>query len=290
MFHFFKKKLSLGSQMKNGAPDPAAEFLQKYETEEQELTVLLKEVTKGGAVDGDFLFPVVSFLAYIDPESGRAVRERGFLCWVVRRSSSKDKHHFQDYGIYTVLVRKMKPDVLNPLGKPFKNRYYIVKILRKQGKEPQLEAIREEYLKPVSIRNEAGTFHLNRHYDWFEGQINWLEQTENVLLDTDSDGNTAASALETLRLLLADAENWDRKLREYAASELTGLANDWQDTEDAPEITEAEFARRIGCPRFHISSCGTFEAEYDDDDLFFGHWIVVRGNADGGLAGADIEG
>lgn len=64
----------------------------------------------------------------------------------------------------------------------------------------------QEYLKPISVRDEAGTFHLNRHYDWFEGQLSWLGHTEEVLLDTDGDGNTAASALETLRLLLADGE------------------------------------------------------------------------------------
>lgn len=290
MFHFIKKAFSSKAQGKEAASNPAAEFLQDYETEEQELTVLLKEFTKGGAIRGDFLFPAVSFLAYLNRESGQAVRENGTLCWMIPRSSGNYKHHFQDYGICTVLVRKIRPDILNPLGKPFKNRYYVVKILRKHVKEPQLEAIREEYLKPASIQDEAGTFHLNRHYSWFEGEINWMGTKQEALLDTDGDSNTAASALGTLRLLLSDTQSWDQRLREYAARELTGLANDWQDGEDAPEITETEFAARIKGPRFHISDQGTFEAEYSDDDLFFGHWIVVRGTADGEITDADIEG
>ncbi len=82
MFHFIKKAFSSKAQGKEAASNPAAEFLQDYETEEQELTVLLKEFTKGGAIRGDFLFPAVSFLAYLDRESGQAVRENGTLCWI----------------------------------------------------------------------------------------------------------------------------------------------------------------------------------------------------------------
>ena len=54
MFHFIKKAFSSKAQGKEAASNPAAEFLQDYETEEQELTVLLKEFTKGGAIRGDF--------------------------------------------------------------------------------------------------------------------------------------------------------------------------------------------------------------------------------------------
>ncbi len=110
MFHLLKS-ISSGKKGKEAESDPAAEFLKDYETEEQELTVLLKEFTKGGAVRGDYLFPAVSFLAYTDPESGRAVRESGTLCWMIQRSSANYKYNFKDYAICTVLVRKMKPDI-----------------------------------------------------------------------------------------------------------------------------------------------------------------------------------
>lgn len=286
MLRFLKKDKNL----KNTFSDPVVEFLQDYETEEQELTILLKEFTKGGMVRGDFIFPVVSFLAYIDRETGKAVQDRGTLCWVTRRSFGHNKHNFKDYGIYTVLVRKLRPDILNPLGKPFKNRFHLIKILQKNVKEPQLEAIRNEYLRPVSIQDEAGIFHLNRQYDWFEGEINWQGNTERVLLDTDENQDTANFALKTLHLLLSDPEKWDRMLRKYAADKLTGLANDWQSDEATPEITKKDFEDRIGNPAFHFDHYGCFEAEYNDDDMFFGHWIVVHGNSDGEITDANIEG
>lgn len=75
--------------------------------------------------------------------------------------------------------------VENFLGKPYKNRYYIVKIIRKNLKDPRLEAIRTEYLKPVSIEYKAGTFSLDRKYGWFEGNIDWLGSSQRVLLDKD---------------------------------------------------------------------------------------------------------
>lgn len=272
--------------------NPAEKFLANYETEEQELIILLKDFTKGGAVEGDFLFPSVRFLACIDRESGNAVQKEGVLSWVIQRSSNNYIHDFNDYGIYKVLVRQLKAGTLNPLGKPmdYQNRYYIVKILQKDVKESQLEAIREEYLKPVSIQDELGTFSLNRQYDWFEGEIDWLGSTERVLLDQDDDSDTANTALQTLHMLTSDAPKWDKTLRDYAAEQLTDLANDWQDGEGEDTITKESFAERIGTPSFHISSDGSFEAEYEDDDMFYGHWIVVYGNADGELDDANIEG
>lgn len=275
---------------KEAEADPVVQFLEDYEAEEQELTVLLEKFTKGGRIQEDFLFPAVSFLAYVDKESGRAVREKGTLCWVIRRYSNNYIHKFMDYGIYRVLVRRMKPGVLNPLGKPYKNRYYIVKVLEKQVRESQLEKIRTEYLKPVSIKDSLGEFKLDRKYDRFEGEINWMGSLENVSLKKDEDTDTAKQALKTLHMLMSDMAEWDHKLREYAAGELTGLSNDWREDEEASNITKEEFAERIGCPSFYIDSKGDFEATYMDDDMFAGHWIVVYGMANGVLTDAGIEG
>lgn len=275
---------------KEAETDPDVQFLEDYEAEEQELTVLLKEFTKGGMVQGEFLFPAVSFLAYIDKESGRAIREKGTLCWVMRRSSNNYIHKFRDYGIYRVLVKRTKPGVLNPLGEPYRNRYYIVKVLEKDVREPQLEKIRTEYLKPVSIKDSLGEFKLDRKYDWFEGEINWMGSVERVSLKKDEDTDTARRALKTLHMLMSDMAEWDRKFREYAAGELTELSNDWREDGETSDITKEEFSERIGNPSFYIDNEGDFEVTYMDDDMFAGHWIVVYGTSNGMLTDAGIEG
>ena len=270
--------------------NPAEKYLQEFETTEEEMTVLLKDFSKGGMVKGDFLFPIIWFIAYIDNKSGEVVQEKGTLCWVVPYPSKNYIHEFKDYEICRVLVRKNRPDVLNLAGKPYDHRrYHIVKIIKRNMAEPRLEAIREKYLTPVSIEDRAGTFCLNRKYEWFEGPIDWLGTPMEIILDKDSDSDTAEKALQTLHLFLDDAEKWDKILRDYAAQQLTELANDWRQ-EDDPEITEEEFSKRIGAPKFHIDDKGDFEAEYEDDDMFYGHWVVVYGDKDGTLEEAKIEG
>lgn len=148
----------------------------------------------------------------------------------------------------------------------------------------------EEKMKPVFIRDSLGEFKLDRRYGWFEGQISWLGNTEDVTLNKDEDTDTAEQALRTLHMLMSDPEKWDRKLREYAAGELTELANDWREEDETPEITKEEFAERIGSPSFTINNTGDFEAVYNDDDMFAGHWIVVYGTAGAELTEANIEG
>lgn len=141
----------------------------------------------------------------------------------------------------------------------------------------------------VVVEDEFGTFYLNREYGWFDGQINWMGSMKEILLDKDEEGETADAARKTLHILMQDTEGWDSRLRSYAAGELTELANDWRE-EDTPEIKEESFVERIGIPAIHIDNKGSFEAVYDDDGMFAGHWIVVRMNEKGEPEDADIEG
>ena len=139
------------------------------------------------------------------------------------------------------------------------------------------------------IKDSFGTFYFNREYGWFAGQVSWMGNMEEILLDKDEEGETADAALQTLHILMQDTANWDIRLRSYAARELTELANDWRE-ENIPEIKEKDFAERIGIPSIHIDNKGSFEAVYDDDGMFAGHWIVVGVNDKGEPEDADIEG
>lgn len=269
--------------------DPVNKYLREFEASVEEITVLLKDASKIGLQNGDILFPGIHFIAYIDNKSGEVVQEKGTLDWVIPNFSGDYIFPFEDYDICRVLVRKCRPDVLNPGGKPYKNRYHVVELLRKNVAEPRLEAIRKKYLTPVSIEDSAGTFRLDRKYNWFEGQIDWQGSPRKILLDKDSNSDTADRALQTLHLFLEDVEKWDQNLRDYAARQLTELANDWRQ-ENIPMITQKAFAKRIGLPEFWIHKDGSFEVEYEDDNMFYGHWVVVYGDANGELKEATIEG
>jgi hypothetical protein len=82
-----------------------------------------------------------------------------------------------------------------------------------------------------------------------------------------------------------------------AAQKLTAQANEWladnDQTDRDPEkdpITEDEFARRILLTEFTVSPGGRFTAWYEDDDMFWGHVVMVDGTLKKGPIGADMQG
>ncbi len=93
----------------------------------------------------------------------------------------------------------------------------------------------------------------------------------------------------------------------FAAEQLTELANDWlADREDFDEdneydendennndeslITKETFAERIWIGEIVIFPNGDYEVYYNDDDMFWGHVIIVGGNIKTGIEDALIAG
>ena len=86
-------------------------------------------------------------------------------------------------------------------------------------------------------------------------------------------------------------------MRELAAKNLTGLANNWlsqeEETPRNPEtdpITEEELARRISLTSLSVTSGGSFTAWFDCDEMFTDHAVTVYGSLKKGLKTANIEG
>lgn len=284
-------------------------YYSEFCSEEKEMIVLVKESCNGAAVQGDFLTPSVRFVASIDPRSNEFKQEEGILSWIIPR---KHKEHdwgfpFEKMNIYKVCVRKCYERELDEYQSEIVNRrFFVVKILEHIESEPRLNPIREAYLKPVYIDDEVlGRFTLDREYQWFEGNMDWMGNTISVLLETDEDNDsTAECAFTTLKNVASDIWNWNGKIRKYAAEELTELANEWNEEEydedeedDEAEndetgraITEEDFAKRIEIDSIHFHSDGSFEITCNDDDMFFGHWVVVYVDEQGIFERADMEG
>ena len=100
-----------------------------------------------------------------------------------------------------------------------------------------------------------------------------------------------------MKKLLADQEAWDKSLRAMAAQKLAAQANEWladndqtnRDPEKDP-ITEDEFAHRILLTEFTVSPGGRFTAWYEDDDMFWGHVVIVEATLKKGPISADMQG
>ena len=83
------------------------------------------------------------------------------------------------------------------------------------------------------------------------------------------------SEIETVAQDVYKRQTWDKAMRELAAKNLTGLANDWlsQDEENTRDpgtdpITEEELARRISMTSLSVTSGGSFTAWFDCDEMF----------------------
>ena len=80
---------------------------------------------------------------------------------------------------------------------------------------------------------------------WIE--ILWNEKKVSLALEIDlEDVETWNTVRSIAHKVIADRESWDKSMREFAAKELTGLANEWQADDDEKEnanpITEEVFA------------------------------------------------
>ncbi len=163
------------------------------------------------------------------------------------------------------------------------------------GFDPDLKAILEEQKKPVSFWAEGlGTFTLNRQVDWFEAEVDWLGHKVSLSFDREERGEME-KAQQTARALLEGAEDWDRRVREYAAGQLLELANDWAENtgeEDSePEaVTREQFMARMELEAVQVEPDGGFEFWFGDGEMFYGHSIHVTGSLTAGPDRAQMEG
>lgn len=115
------------------------------------------------------------------------------------------------------------------------------------------------------------------------------------MLEVDPESKASwSSVCAAAKKLAAQQETWDKTMREFAAGNLTELANDWmgddEANEDAGPITEEAFAKRITLSEISITADGSFTAYYNDDDMFWGHSVEVRGSLETGVFDTDIVG
>lgn len=262
----------------------------------QEMLVLTSEFVGSASLFKKGIWePSAEFLACVDLSTGTFLKEKAFLNWL---AEDKDKgpwiHNIQPLTIYHVRCRKRKP-LSGTNAAAFGPSYMLVEVVGRDLEHPDLERIRTEYQRSVTFTDElCGQFELERSFDWFSGEVDWLGETCSVSLSCDEeDGETAEKALAAFKQIYSNLPEWDEKYRTFAAKELTALANDWleESEEENPEpITEESFAKRIYIGEFTMEAEGDYTVYYGDDDMFWGHVILIEGSMENGIERAYIAG
>ena len=274
-----------------------AEWERTFEEEAKEILVLLAGGSGAGKMNG---FWDVShyFIAYVDCQTGALHTGDGRIVYPV----SDEEHdagglldRFRREAVYRLKARKKIPHkVPEGVTASSQNEFLIVEVLEEDAPCPALEEVLAEYRRPVVVTDEVlGELTLDKDYDTFEGGISWRGEDIDISLEVDSSSeDTWTAAVAAMKQMMTDEDRWDRDMRAFAARELTELACDWREStdEDVPEITEESFAQRIELMSIAMDPDGSFSAYFDDDDMFFGHCIVVYGTLADGVASAVMAG
>ncbi|WP_322905232.1 DUF2262 domain-containing protein [Paenibacillus campi] len=169
------------------------------------------------------------------------------------------------------------------------NRFLLLKLKQQHdaAQEPKLAKIREEQTREVNIKHERlGTFMLDRRFNTLRGQIEWLGETVGVSIDYDENMQTQ---FDHLIRLLDDAVKWDKRIRTFAAEELTELKNDSWLEEDEQEWSKANVSKQLSLQQISFSE-QEFTFWFDDGDLFWGHAVCVNNTVEDGPYDVSIMG
>ena len=268
-----------------------SEWEDTFEKKEREIIVLRHE-GGGGSLRNGFWEWDEYFLAYMDCETGELHKEEGRIEFPVI-DKEEPPFQFEEESIYKLRVREKLPEEVPEGALPSKNYFLVVKVLEKNAVCPELEEILIEYRKPVVLQDDVlGELTNDKLLKSFEGNIAWLRGKIHISLYVDKDNKSGITkAKKLLKTMVLEQEKWDADLRNFAAKELTKLACEWAESEEeAALITEESFAKRISLSLIWVTSGASFSACFDDDELFFGHSIVVSGSLKKGMISAIIEG
>ena len=274
-----------------------AEWERTFEEEAREILVLLAGSSGAGKRNG-FWEAVHSYLAYVDCETSALCADEGRVVYPVsdeEYAAGGILGRFRDEEIYRVAARKKIPQELpEGMSASSQNRLLVVEVLEENPPCPALEEVLADYRKPVVLNDEElGELSLDKDYDTFEGVLLWRDEDIDILLEVDSSSeDTWTAAVRAMKQMAADQDAWDRDMRAFAARELTQLACEWRESadEEVPEITEESFAQRLDLTSIAMDPDGSFSAYFDDDDMFFGHCVVVYGTLTDGVAAAVMAG
>lgn len=274
-----------------------AEWERTFENEARELLVLVAGSSGAGKRNG-FWESAHSYLAYVDCETGTLCADEGRLVYPVSDEEYADGGivgRFREEEIYRVTARRKIPhEVPEGVAASAQNRLLIVDVLEENSPCPALDEVLAEYRRPVVLEDEElGELTLDKDYDTFEGVALWRGEDIDISLEVDSSSEeTWTAAVAAMKQMVADQDAWDRDMRTFAARELTELACEWRESadEEVPEITEESFAQRLDLTSIAMDPDGSFSAYFDDDDMFFGHCVVVYGTLADGVASAVMAG
>lgn len=151
--------------------------------------------------------------------------------------------------------------------------------------------------EPLVIEDELGRFVMENPHreDSYWGDVNLLGRDVSVCLRIDGSGQmTASAALKNLHTFAAHADDWDARIKQFAADDFVdqdGTIETWGGAErDSEIISKEEFMRRIEMNFICFYSDGSIFLDYDLDDMFTDHGLGVDADISGKIESCTLWG
>jgi hypothetical protein len=147
---------------------------------------------------------------------------------------------------------------------------------------------------PATYRDHVlGDFARDDSIKDYRSQVAWNGAPITLWLQaTNLDELFAAANLA--RDVCRDAADWDRRAREFAASEYVAIHNQgWRESEngdETPLIDASQFVARITPESVWVRADKSMDIWYSDGDLFWGHSIQVCVDQSGAFSEANLAG
>ena len=212
--------------------DMFEKFYERYAPEEKEVIVLIQHTLGAGYDNNGFWDMTVISLGMVFCATGEVNIREGRLEWPVteeEKNSERGWKRFDREQICRIKVRKLLDEYVPKHTTPEKfNSWAVTEVLEQSVSCPELEAVLEEYNKPVVIEDKVlGTLILNREFDMFETTFLWNGNEVSFMLEVNPESKSSWSRARTAaKKLVAEQETWDETMRKFAAKKLTALAND----------------------------------------------------------------
>lgn len=136
---------------------------------------------------------------------------------------------------------------------------------------------------------QFGTLDWHELLGGYAGRASWCGRDVEFILSCPAPGETEP-ALQAAASLFRDQPAWSVKIEACTLEELFVLKNrNWREEGEAA-LSRDMFLSRMRLKGISIGGSGLFSFRYDDDDMFWGHDIVVTGLLAGGPMRANLEG
>ena len=278
-----------------------------YETSPCEYLVAIGGGGACGVGASDKFSASVPILGYINLTTGQKSDVRSMMKFVPTKIEQEHRGYFDEFNKLTVYkIKALAPKYIENAEPWVNNEFrmsglYALSMLSVNEPDEFLDGLILKYKTPVVIHTENyGEMTLDKDLGHFEGECDWLGEKAKLFLEVEDGQEDAGEALAHMDFFYKDLAERDKSMREFAAKELTELANEWQssdceiDEDGEPinytELTEGDFVQKISIDSMSMDSDGNFSVFYYDGDLFFGHSVVVEGDLENGLDSATMQG